>query len=59
MKVQILRLPHARDLPAPSYATAGAAGLDLLAAIDSDLDLAPGARLAIPCGIAVALPEHC
>lgn len=59
MKVQILRLPHARDLPLPSYATAGAAGLDLLAAVDMDVELAPGARFAVPCGIAIALPDGC
>ncbi|HLY06869.1 MAG TPA: dUTP diphosphatase [Rhizomicrobium sp.] len=59
MKVQILRLPHARDLPLPSYATAGAAGLDLLAAVDTDVELAPGARIAVPCGIALSLPENC
>lgn len=58
MKVQILRLPHARDLPLPGYATTGAAGLDLLAAVDMDVDLAPGARVAVPCGIALSLPEH-
>jgi len=58
MKVQILRLPHARDLPLPTYATAGAAGVDLLAAIDADVDLAPGVRAAVPCGIALALPEN-
>jgi dUTP pyrophosphatase len=59
MKLQILRLPHARDLPLPAYATDGAVGLDLLAAIDGDVALAPGARAAIPCGIAIALPEGC
>jgi dUTP pyrophosphatase len=58
MKIQILRLPHARDLPLPAYATEGAAGLDLLAAIDIDVEIAPGARAAIPCGIALALPEN-
>ena len=47
MKIEILRLPHARDLPLPAYATEGAAGLDLLAAIDHDVELAPGARAAI------------
>src|SRR5579864_9258611 len=57
MNVKVLRLPHARDLPLPSYATDGAAGLDLLAAVDADLALAPGAYAAVPCGIAVALPE--
>ena len=57
MKVQILRLPHARDLALPAYATEGAAGLDLLAAVDDDLELMPGARAAIPCGVALALPK--
>ena len=56
MKLPIQRLPHARDLPLPFYATEGSAGLDLLAAVDSDIELAPGARGAIPCGIAIALP---
>jgi dUTP pyrophosphatase len=58
MKLKIQRLPHGRDLSLPAYATEGAAGLDLLAAIDSDVELAPGARMAVPCGIAIALPEH-
>jgi dUTP pyrophosphatase len=57
MKVQILRLPHAQDLRLPTYATEGAAGLDLLAAVDSDFELLPGARAAVPCGIALALPD--
>jgi dUTP pyrophosphatase len=57
MKVQILRLPHAKDLPLPTYATEGAAGLDLLAAVDRDIELLPGARTPIPCGITLALPD--
>jgi len=57
MKVEIMRLPHAKDLPLPAYATSGSAGLDLLAANDSEIELAPGARAAVPCGIAIALPE--
>jgi len=56
VKVLIQRLPHARDLPLPAYATAGAAGFDLLAAVPDDIALAPGQRLAVPCGIALALP---
>ncbi len=55
MKIPIQRLPHAADLPLPAYATEGSAGLDLLAA--EERDLAPGARAAIACGIALALPE--
>jgi dUTP pyrophosphatase len=56
VNVDIQRLPHAKDLPLPAYATEGSAGLDLLAANDTDIDLEPGARLAVPCGIALALP---
>ncbi len=56
MKIDIRRLDHARDLPLPHYATEGAAGLDLVAAIDGDIELKPHARAAVPCGIALALP---
>ena len=57
MKVAIQRLPHARDLPLPAYATAGSSGLDLLAAVSDETVLAPGQRKAVPTGIALALPE--
>ena len=57
MKVGLKRLPHGHDLALPHYATAGAAGLDLLAAIDGEIDLLPGQRAAIPCGIAIELPH--
>ena len=39
MKVGIKKLPHARDLPLPHYATPGSAGLDLLAAVDEKIEL--------------------
>jgi dUTP pyrophosphatase len=56
--VEILRLPHGKDLPLPSYQSALAAGLDLVAALPADrpLTLAPGARALVPTGIAIALP---
>lgn len=59
VEVQITRLPHGKDLPLPSYQSALAAGLDLLAAVPADapLQLAPGARVLVPTGIAIALPE--
>ncbi len=57
MRIAIQRLPHALDLPLPAYATEGSAGLDLLAANDVPVDLAPGARAAVPCGVALALPQ--
>ena len=57
VKVKITRLPHAADLPLPAYQTAGAAGLDLMAAVPADapVTIAPGARAQIPTGIAMAL----
>lgn len=53
--VLVQRLPHADGLALPAYATAGAAGMDLLAA--RDMMLSPGARALVPTGIAVAIPE--
>ena len=55
--VLLQRLPHGADLPLPAYETAGAAGLDLRAAIDAPVTLAPGARALIPSGLAMQLPE--
>lgn len=57
LRVAIERLPHAASLPLPSYASAGAAGLDLQAALSEPVELAPGARALIPTGIRIGLPE--
>jgi len=56
--VAILRLPHAEGLPLPAYETAGAAGMDLRAAVPGHepIVLKPGARLAAPTGFAYGLP---
>jgi dUTP pyrophosphatase len=54
--VKIMRLPHGAGLALPSYATAGAAGMDILAAVDKPVNLAPGRRVLIPTGFAIALP---
>ncbi|NPD68319.1 dUTP diphosphatase [Lichenicola cladoniae] len=54
--VQVRRLPHSEGLPLPAYATAGAAGMDLLAAVAEAITLAPGARVLVPTGLAIALP---
>jgi dUTP pyrophosphatase len=56
--IPIRTLPHAAGLPLPSYETAGAAGLDLLAAVPaaSVLVLEPGARDLVPTGLSIALP---
>ena len=54
--LSFLALPHFGDLPLPAYATGGAAGMDIMAAVNNDLVLAPGARAAIPTGLAMAVP---
>ena len=54
--VKFQRLAHASDLALPSYASPGAAGVDLSAAVDQPICLQQGVRLAIPTGFAMALP---
>jgi dUTP diphosphatase len=55
--IRITRLPHGHDLPLPSYQSALAAGMDLIAAVPADapVTLSPGARALIPTGVAIAL----
>lgn len=57
--VQFTRLEHAKDLPAPEYATPGAAGMDLAAAVPANepLVLAPRGRAAVPTGLTFAIPQ--
>ncbi len=54
--VRVERLPGNEDLPLPAYQSAGAAGLDLRAAVTEDQVIAPGARARIPTGLRIALP---
>ena len=54
--VRVRRLAHNPDLPLPAYATTGAAGMDLLAAVAGPVTIAPGQRTLIPTGLAIALP---
>jgi len=54
IEIRLRRLSHGEGLPLPSYATAGAAGLDVVAA--ESLALAPGARQAVATGFALAIP---
>ena len=57
--VDIIRLPHARDLPLPAYETAGAAGMDLRAAASEEepIVLRPGSRALVPTGFCIAVPQ--
>jgi len=54
--VAVKLLPHGEDLPLPEAATALSAGVDLLAAVDAPVTLAPGERTVIPTGLTIALP---
>ncbi len=55
--VQVTTLPHFQGLSLPAYATAGAAGLDLQAAVAAPVTVAPFARLLVPTGISIAIPS--
>ena len=56
-KIGIVILPHAEGLELPSYETAGSAGMDLRAACDHPIELAPGERKLIPTGLIFEIPE--
>jgi len=55
IRIRLTRLPHGEGLPLPTYATQGAAGMDVVAA--EELDLMPGQRHAVATGFKVAIPE--
>ncbi len=57
LMVGFRQLPHGEGLPLPAYATPGAAGMDLRAALTEPLTLAPGARQLIPTGLIIELPK--
>jgi dUTP pyrophosphatase len=59
IEVRLTRLAHGNDLPLPSYQSAHAAGVDLLAAVPATapVTLTAGERALVPTGIAIALPE--
>ncbi|MCB5201504.1 dUTP diphosphatase [Neorhizobium sp. T786] len=58
-KLTLVRLPHAAELPLPTYETAGAAGMDLSAAVDEGdvITLAPGKRTLVPTGFVFEIPD--
>ena len=59
IELTVTRLPHGAGLPLPAYETAGAAGMDLIAAVEEGcgLELSPGARKLVPTGLIFQLPE--
>ena len=54
IEIELTRLEHGEGLPLPAYASAGAAGMDVVAA--ENLTLAPGQRHAVATGFALAIP---
>jgi dUTP pyrophosphatase len=56
LRIRVTRLPHAAGLPLPAYASSGAAGADVCAALDAEVVLRPGARAAIPTGLCLEIP---
>jgi dUTP pyrophosphatase len=57
MDIKIIQLKHGAGLPLPAYQSAQASGLDLLAALEEDIVIAPGAIVLIPSGISLAIPD--
>src|SRR5215471_11535007 len=57
IRVPVRVLAHGEGLELPSYATSGAAGCDLRAAIEGELTILTGARVLVPTGISVAIPK--
>ncbi|NLN93384.1 MAG: dUTP diphosphatase [Candidatus Hydrogenedens sp.] len=56
LNVPLQKLPHGADLPLPAYATAHSSGVDLPAAVTEPVILQPGKRMAVPTGLALAIP---
>lgn len=54
---QFRKLPHGSDLPLPSYESDAAAGMDLRAAVQETMTLKPGARMLVPTGLQLAIPQ--
>jgi dUTP pyrophosphatase len=57
VRVEVKRLPNGEGLELPAYATPDSAAVDLVAAVAEPLTLRPGARAAVPTGLAIALPD--
>ena len=56
VRVRLLRLAHAEGIDQPAYASDGAAGMDIRAAVEAPFELAPGAIAKVPTGFAIEVP---
>lgn len=57
VEIEVRRLPHAMGLPLPAYQTDGAAGMDVVAAVEGEVLLRPGERAAVPTGLQMGIPD--
>lgn len=57
LQMKVLDARFGQDWPLPAYATAGSAGMDLRAAIDAPLTLAPGETALLPSGISLYIAD--
>ena len=57
LRIRRLNPEKDRDLPIPEYMSPGASGLDLPAAIEEEIILAPGEIRLVPTGLALAIPQ--
>jgi dUTP pyrophosphatase len=55
-RIAVVRLPDGDGLPLPAYMSHGAAGADIVAAVQHDVVLTPGARALIPTGFSIEVP---
>jgi len=56
LTMPVKRLAHSVGLPLPAYMSEGAAGMDLHAAVESDVRIEPGAIVLVPTGLEIAIP---
>ena len=57
ISLSVVRLPHGEGLDLPAYETSGSAGMDIRAAVDETLVIAPGKRALVPTGLILEIPE--
>ena len=57
LAIKVLSPLLGKEIPLPSYATVGSAAMDLRACVEEAVVIAPGARVVVPSGIAIALPD--
>lgn len=57
IKVKIKQAKNAKDLPFPRYATVGSSGMDIYAAVNSEVTIEPGEIKLIPTGFYLSIPE--